>query len=147
MEQDVNGKVQKINEEDYEIIKKIEELGPLFAEKWYQEEYDCSSKDARMVVKEIRKKYNIHPVGSYWPTDKEVVTMLEDNRDDIGYVEKWVMEEAGCSSTKAVEFLWGKDRSEYFSNNGNNESNEGNGCIITILIAITATLSSCCFFF
>ena len=39
MEQENNGKVQKINDEDFEIIQVIESQNRADAVKWYQENY------------------------------------------------------------------------------------------------------------
>ena len=52
-------KFQKINEEDYEIIKKIETDGYIKAVEWYQENYDCELDEAKGAVKAIREKYNV----------------------------------------------------------------------------------------
>ena len=56
MEQEINGKVQKINDEDYEIIKKLETDGYVKAVEWYQENYDCELDEAKETVKAIWAK-------------------------------------------------------------------------------------------
>ena len=54
MEQEINGKVQKINDEDYEIIKEIESQGLVYAVQWYMENYDSSVIDARETITRIK---------------------------------------------------------------------------------------------
>ena len=63
MEQENNGTVQKINDEDYEIIQVIESQSRADAVKWYQENYNCNVEDAITAISAIYKQYK----GGYKP--------------------------------------------------------------------------------
>ena len=139
MEQEINGKVQKINEEDYEIIKKLETDGPVLTEKWYQNEYECSFSDAHKTISEIRNKYNVLPVGSYKPTEKDIVERMKEEESPDA-MTAWIREEYGCSEKEALQIWTTIDFSKYDQNDeGGGKS--GSGCMITVLIAIASTLS------
>lgn len=84
--------LQKINDEDYEIIKKIEEEGTTNAVDWYKETYECDVEEAKNTIAEIKVKYGVY------------------SKVDL-------------------------------PNGDNNSPSSGTGCMVTILIAITSTLS------
>ena len=94
MEQDINGKVQKINEEDYEIIKKLETIGYKKAVEWYKENYDCELDEAKETVKAIWEKYKVSYPGSDLDEIREMLESaksvsgvaigVEKGKDDIG---------------------------------------------------------------
>lgn len=133
-------KLQKINDEDYEIIKKLETVGYIKTVDWFEENYSCKPEEAKEAIKSIKEKYNVN------------VNYQEDGRDEI--LEKL---HSGESPLQVVK--WYKERydlglkeardkvdsvlKEYNINNGSNKPS-GNGCAITILIAITSTLSVFC---
>ncbi len=139
MEQEINGKVQKINDEDYEIIKKLEADGPVLTEKWYQNEYECSFSDAHKTINEIRNKYNVFPVGRFMPTEKDIWERMKEEESPDAMIA-WIMEENGCTEKEAFQIWTSIDFSKYDQNDeGGGKS--GSGCMVTILIAITSTLS------
>lgn len=134
MEQKINGKVQKINEEDYEIIKKLEADGYIKAVEWYQENYDCELDEAKDAIKSIKEKYN---VGSN--DEDEILAMYNSNPAALQVV-KWYKE------TYCVDLKEAKERVFEVLNKNNIAvgGGSGSGCMITILIAITSTLSVLC---
>ncbi len=142
MEQEINGKVQKINDEDYEIIKKIEmEECPKGVIDWYIETYDCNYDDAFEAIKTIRKKYDIK-YNCKNESDANAIIEKFESTGDVRQVAKWYYEEyhdkSGLSITESiskVEGVLGYQMKPLKS---------GNGCMITILIAITSTLSFLC---
>ena len=109
MEQEINGKVQKINDEDYEIIKEIESVGTVYAIKWYMENYECGVKEAREAIKTIQNKYHVkHQL--YWPDQDELFVYIEQmigyynetgEKDDYEDFNKWYMEASGCDERSA----------------------------------------------
>ena len=150
MEQEINGKVQKINEEDYEIIKVIESQNRADAVKWYQENYSCSVEDAINAISAIYKKYK----GGYKPDAIEVYLLsVEYGKEDKNpsktreRIYKW-LNTNGSYEWDDVSNLMYEGLKLYKQNNGNgnNDTNSGskNGCMIAILITITSTLSVFC---
>ena len=131
MEQEINGKVQKINEEDYEIIKKLEADGYIKAVEWYQENYDCELADAKEAIKSIKEKYN---VGSN--DEDEILAMYNSNPAALQVV-KWYKETYGVDLKEAKERVFEVLNKNNIAVGGGS----GSGCMITILIAITSTLS------
>lgn len=147
MEQKINGSVQKINDEDYEIIKVIESQSRVDAIKWYQENYNCNVEDAISTFSAIFKQYK----GGYMPEASEIWLLFEkfaeseeaDKAQDK--VVKWLMSNLGMSEKDAFKKVM--EACEYI-NSQPSTSNDGSkkGCMITILIAITSTLSLFCLF-
>lgn len=135
MEQEINGKVQKINEEDYEIIKKIEADGYIKAVEWYQESYDCKQDEASEAIKTIKEKYNVTYQGDV--TD-EIAQKLYSGEGALQVV-KWYKETYGLGLKEAKDKVDEVMAKLNIENKGGGAS--GNGCMITILIAITSTLS------
>lgn len=146
MEQDINGKIQKINDEDYEVIQVIESQGMVSAAKWYQENYDCGYDDAIETIRAIRKKYNVGRHGKYEPDIEELFALFEQRREEnektgktgsMNELIEWYMDTTGCERNEAMKVLY--DATKKF-NKANGISK--NGCMITILIAITSVLSA-----
>lgn len=130
-------KLQKINEEDYEIIKKLETDGYVKAVEWYQENYDCELDEAKGAIKAIREKYNVHYNGAGKSDEEEIIEMYESHPALLEVV-KWYKEKHNLGLKEA------KDRVEEVLNDAGLRSvnaKSGSGCMITILIAITSTLS------
>ena len=133
MEQEINSKVQRINEEDYEIIKKMEQVGYLQAVEWYKETYECGQDDAREAINKINDKYR---VLQKTPED-EIIEMYNEYGKTSplllvkNYKEKYNVSLAEAKS--AVDVVLEK--------NGLKSSSSGSGCVVTLLIAITSTLS------
>ena len=141
-----NGKVQKINDEDYEIIKVIESQSRANVVKWYQENYDSSVEDAINAISAIYKKYK----GGYKPDGTEVMLLLDEyqkKEKDMIKSEDKVMEVlmhlTDCNKSKAQEYINEAYGSQSEQNNST-DGGAGKGCMITILIAITSTLSLFC---
>lgn len=65
-------KLQKINDEDYEIIKKLESDGYNKTVEWYQENYDSELSEAKEIVKTIKVKYNVNSND-----DNEILSIFE----------------------------------------------------------------------
>lgn len=137
MEQEINGTVQKINDEDYEIIKKLEEVGLFKAVEWYQESYDCKPNEAIESLKAIKQKYNVKCQRD----DKdEILERLYSGESPLQVV-KWYKEKYDLGLKDA------KDKIDEVINEFHVESKggaSGSGCMITILIALTSTLSLFC---
>lgn len=113
MEKEINGKQQKINDEDYEIIKVIESGSPYDAEKWYRQNYGCDAEEARTAIKEIRKKYKITYGEKYIPDSDEIFDKIEWFRE-TGTVKEsavrerilqWYVITSGIRREKAVDKL------------------------------------------
>ena len=137
MEQEINGKVQKINEEDYEIIKKLEDVGLYNVIKWYQENYDCEPNEAIESIIAIKQKYNV----KYQGDDKDEILQRLYSGENPLQVVKWYKEKYDLSLKDA------KDKVDEVLNEFHVECKGGassKGCMITILIAITSTLSFLC---
>ena len=140
MEQDNNGKVQKINDEDYEIIKVIESQSRVDAIKWYQENYNSSVEDAISTFSAIFKQYK----GGYTPEASEIWLLFEEFAESEeadkaqDKVVKWLMSNFGMSEKDAFKKVM--EACEYINSQPSNDGSK-KGCMITILIAITSTLS------
>lgn len=122
--------LQKINEEDYEIIKKIETDGYLKAVEWYKENYDCDLSDAKEVVKTVRDKYKVESKD-----DDEILSMWNSLQDQSKVI-KWYQETYDVSPQDAISKV-----NAVLNPMANSGGTSNNGCMITILIAITTTLS------
>lgn len=125
-------KLQKINDEDYEIIKKLESEGYNKTVEWYQENYDSELLEAKEIVKTIKEKYNVNSND-----DNEILSMFNSKRE-ITQVAKWY------SETYSVSFqdAWVKVDEVLKKHNVEKMGvTSGSGCMITILITITSTLS------
>lgn len=145
MEQEINGKVQKINDEDYEIIKVIESKNRVDVVKWYQDNYDCNVADALVGLSSIYKKY----LGDYKPSAEEAFLLAKElgkNSDKPLEAKRkaaeWLESNFGIDVNDADMMILNGCKSIVKSENGVSESK--NGCMITILIAITSTLSVLC---
>ncbi len=138
MEQEINGKVQKINEEDYEIIKIIETEGYIKSIEWYQENYDCTLEEAKEAIRAVRDKYNVTSKGL--DIDPEALKLIEEGAKLQAvkvYVDKY-----GFSLKEAKDFIDETEKKLNGVTSNNASTNSNNGCMITILIAITTTLSA-----
>ncbi len=139
MAQEMNGKVQKINDEDYEIIKVIESQGFIKSIEWYQENYDCTLEEAKKAIKAIRDKYNVSFDGI--DIDPEALKYIEEGvklQAVKVYVDKYGY---GIKEAKDLIDETEKKLNMVTSNNAASTSSN-NGCMITILIAITTTFSA-----
>lgn len=131
-------KLQKINEEDYEIIKIIESEGYIKSVEWYQENYDCTLEEAKEAIKAIRDKYNVKFNGI--DIDPEALKYIEGGAKLAAvkvYVDKY-----GYSLKEAKDFIDETEKKLNGVKSNNASTNSNNGCMITILIAITTTLSA-----
>lgn len=139
MEQGINGNVQKINEEDYEIIKVIESEGLIKSIDWYKENYDCTLEEAKEAIKAVRDKYNVKFDGI--DIDPEALKFLEGGAKLQAvkvYVDKY-----GYGIKEAKDFIDETEKKlNMVTSNNAASTNSNNGCMITILIAITTTLSA-----
>ena len=142
MEQEINGIVQKIDNEDYEIIKVIESQSRVDAIKWYQENYNSSVEDAISAISAIYKQYK----GGYKPDANEMWLLLDEyqkqEKDMLKAEDKvmqWLKTNMGFSQAAAQNML-----NEAYNCNTpqNQDGGSKKGCMITILIAITTTLSA-----
>lgn len=122
--------LQKINEEDYEIIKKIETEGYLKAVEWYKENYDCDLSDAKEVVKTVRDRYKVESKD-----DDEILSMWNSLQEQSKVI-KWYQETYDVSPQDAISKV-----NAVLNPMANSGGASNNGCMITILIAITTTLS------
>lgn len=146
MEQEIYGKVQKINDEDYEIIKVIESQSRADAIKWYQENYDCSVEDAINAISAIYKKYK----GGYKPDATEVYLLsVEYGKENPSKtrerIHKWLNTNGSYDWNEVTNLIYeGLKLYNQNDGNGNSDTKSENkkGCMITILIAITTTLSA-----
>ena len=148
MEQEINGKVQKINDEDYEIIKVIESQSRANVVKWYQENYDSSVEDAINAISDIYKKYK----GGYKPDATEVYLLsVEYGKEDKNpsktreRIYKWLNTNGSYDWDDVTNLMYeGLKLYKQNDGNGNSDTKSENkkGCMITILIAITTTLSA-----
>ena len=153
MEQKINGKVQKINDEDYEIIRMIETESYPNAVKWYQETYSCNIEEAIDAIESIKKNYNVDHVGSYMPDLEDIIFMLdllpliaekkiktsEISVNDFGnddYFEHWIMSKSGCDIDTARE-KWYEAAQEQQKRHPQKSS----GCLGIVILAIVSTLS------
>lgn len=113
MEQEINGKVQKINDEDYEIIKVIESNSPYKTIEWYKKTYECDSEEARIAIKEIRKKYKTPYGTKYVPDADEIIDKMEEFREQGTLKESevrkkligWLVQTSGKTSEESYDYL------------------------------------------
>lgn len=112
MEQYINGKVQKINDEDYEIIKVIETDDPYGAREWYMQNYGCDIEEARTALREIRKRYKIdYGRKNYIPAVGDIIEKMEELREEGELKEseirksvlQWYMSKSGATRNKAID--------------------------------------------
>lgn len=122
--------LEKISEEDYEIIKKIEDEGFIKTIEWYKENYDCDLSEAKKTVKIIRDKYHVESKD-----DEEILSMWNSLNDKSKVVE-WYKNTYEVSQQEAYRKING-----ILSPNTNSNSTSSSGCAVTLLIAITSTLS------
>ena len=129
-------KLQKINDEDYEIIKEFETNGFMSTVEWYQENYGCDLNEAKDIIKTIKEKYNVVYQGSEEEI-REMLNSIESLPKAIEWYEnRYAVDNA--EATKRINEMIDKIRKESY---GDTSNSSGNGCAITILIAITSTLS------
>lgn len=137
MEQENKGKVQKINDEDYEIVKKLETDGFLKTAEWYKEYYECDLSEAKEALLTIKGKYNVKYEGS----EHDEIRMILESANDIDKTIELYKEKYGVSEKEA----WNKvyEAIKFFNSEDakNKGTSSSNGCMITILIAITTTFS------
>lgn len=152
MEQEKNGKIQKINDEDYEIIKVIESNGPYKTLEWYKNTYECDWEEARVAIKEIRKKYKTPYGTKYTPDADEIIDKIEEFREQGTLKEsdvrknliKWLVQTSSKTSEESYDYL---------SQNGVKFSASERfywgvehllgkmGCMVNILILLSSVLS------
>lgn len=127
-------KLQKINDEDYEIIKKLESVGFIEAAEWYKENYDCDLNEAKEAIFAIKNKYNLENVVSEYDETRVILESANSISEAIKlYKEKYNVSqvEANRKVMNAVKVF----------NAENNGKTLNSGCTIALLIAITSTLS------
>ena len=124
-----------------QIIKKETYPG---AVRWYQNTFGCDLKDAVKAIDDIKMNYNVDHVGLYTNLDIEDIILMLDIIDkkiksndlgDIGLIS-WVMLKTGWTQDVAIKATAEADDEWEKRHPGKNK-----GCIITILIAISSTLS------
>lgn len=142
--------------DDEEIVKIIETYGFSKAIEWYQNNYECSPEDAKEVILSIVRKNKDKLKGYYRPDEEEIFAHIEQLREKykttgemggLGESLEWYMERSDCNRQEAVKAI-GDALEKYCKLHGlkNIYGVNNNGCMITILIAITTTLSFfCCF--
>lgn len=153
MAQEKNGKVQKINDEDFELINIIETKTYIDAIKWYQENYEASADEAREGIRQIKEKYNVVHKGHYTPDDEEIFFVIEEQfavakgliksseikckkgGDGIPELIDWYKQRSGCSIEVAEEIIYEK-LDEYFKKNP-----VKSGCFSIVIIAIISLAS------
>lgn len=159
MEQEINGKVQKINDEDYEIIKIIETKTYPGAIRWYRDSYSCEIEEAIQAIDTIKKKYGVDHVGLYADIDREDLVLmhsivrvvalnnLKTSEIDVDEVQKgnfelgnWVVKKTGWPREKAFAESFEAEKEELKRWREMNP-NASKGCVITLLVGITSTLS------
>ena len=157
MEQEINGNVQKINDEDYEIIKVIETETYPGSIKWYKDSYNCDLEDAIEAIDTIKKKYSVDHVGLYTAIDKEELILMYDimklintqkisdtseiryediKADGLSFLDKWIISKTGCSQDKAFEM-----RQEAQEEWLKRQPNQSSGCLGIVMVAIISFLS------
>jgi hypothetical protein len=157
MEQEINDKVQKINDEDYEIIKVIETKTYPGSIKWYKDSYSCDLEEAIEAIDAIKNKYGVNHVGLYTSIDKEELILMYDimklvntqkisdtseiryadiKADGLSFLEKWIMSKTGFSQDKASEM-----RQEAQEEWLKRQPNQSSGCLGMIIMLIISILS------
>ena len=126
MEQEINGKVQKINDEDFELINIIEAKTYIDAIKWYQETYESSPDEAREGVRKIKEKYNVAHTSEI---------KCKKGEDGIPELIDWYKKRSGCSKEEAEGIIYEK-LDEYFKKNP-----VKSGCFSIVIITIISIAS------
>ena len=153
MEQEINGKVQKINDEDFELINIIETKTYIDAIKWYQDNYESSVDEAREGIRQIKEKYKVDHKGHYTPNDEEIFFIIEEQsavargliksseiyckkgEDGIPELIEWYKKKSGCSNKEAETIVYEK-LDEFFKKNP-----VKTGCFSVIIIAVVSVVS------
>ena len=157
MEQEFNDKVQKINDEDYEIVKIIEKETYPGAIRWYQEAYSCNLEEAIDSIDTIKRKYGVDHVGLYTSLDKEDIVFMYDiiklvntkkinDTTEIRYadikecglslIEKWIMSKTGCTQDEAFKMKQ-EAQEEWLKR----QPNQSSGCLGIVVVAIISIIS------
>lgn len=113
------------------IIKIAETKGIRYAIKWYKETNKCDTYEAIETVQSICSQHKVYC------TLEDENEILKNSAAKLQTV-KWYKEKHNCSLKEAKDVV-----DSIFEKHGLQSSN--NGCVITILIAITSTLSLFCF--
>lgn len=153
MEKEIYGKVQKINDEDFELINIIETKTYIDAIKWYQENYESSADEAREGIRQIKEKYKVVHKGHYTPDDEEIFFIIEEQsavakgliksseikckkgEDGIPELIDWYKKRSGCSKEEAEGIIYEK-LDEYFKKNP-----VKSGCFSIVIITIISIAS------
>lgn len=141
-----------LGEED--IIKVIETYGFSKAVKWYEENYNCSHEGAKEAILSIVRKNKDKLKGYYHPDEEEIFARIDQLRErykatgEMGNIDEdleWYMERSDCNKQEAVKAM-ADALTKYCKLHGlkNIYGKNNNGCMITILIAITTTISFLC---
>ena len=129
-----------------DILQIIKEETYPGAVRWYQNTFGCDLKDAVNAIDGIISNNNVNHVGLYTNLDIEDIILIIDivNNDiksaelgDLAIVD-WIELKTGWIRDVAIKAYLEADK-EWI--NRHPEDNKKGGCIITILIAITSTLS------
>lgn len=132
-------KLQKINDEDYEIIKKLESVGYVKTIDWFEENYGCKPEEAIESVNSIKEKYNVKV--NYQGEGKDEILEKLYSGDSPLQVVKWYKDKYDLGLKEAKDKV-DEILKEFNLVSKGIEKTSGNGCMITILIAITTTLSA-----
>ena len=153
MEQEINGKVQKINDEDFEIINIIETKTYIDAIKWYKDNYEVDDNEAREGIRQIKEKYSVNHKGTYTPSDEEIFFIFEESfatstkgikssevktvksDDGIPELTEWYQKRSGCRKEEAEEIIYEK-LDDYFKKNPVKE-----GCFSILVIFVISVAS------
>lgn len=152
MEKEINGKVQKINDEDYEIIKVIESSSPYKTQEWYRKTYECDREEARVAIDEIRRKYKISYGTKYTPEADEIFDKMEEFREQGTIKESdvrkkliiWLVQTSGKTSEESYKYL--SQKGVKFSTSerlywGVEHLLGSMGCMANLLVLISSVLS------
>ena len=146
-------KLQKINDEDYEIIKVIESSSPKKTREWYMDKYDCSKEEARTAIQEIRKQYKIdYGAEKFTPTKEDILDKIDELQAEGKKKEseiceetvRWYIRKTGLIRSEAFDIV--QKAGVKFSTSQKCENvfehlTDGLGCMVTILFALTSTFA------
>ena len=142
------GRGNQVISGDEEIVKIIEADGYTKAVEWYLVNNNCSLEDAEGIIRSIQKKYNV----IHRPSEEELFSFIEQLRDryyktgekaDPNEFETWYLKVSNCDDPLEAIQAMADGLRKYNKLHGlkNIYGINNNGCMITILIAITSTLS------
>lgn len=128
VEEKENNSIDSVASEEDKIVKIAETAGINNAIKWYKESNNCDTYEAIETVKSICSQ---HKVFCTLDDEKEILNFDAARLQAV----KWYKEKYDCGLKEAKDVV-----DMVFAKHGK-QTIDKNGCIITILIAITTTLS------